>query len=190
MLLRLLKAMLFCIETFFTKIRWGKKLKFSGILRKRIDTQFIISGNSTLNIGNRVVFFRNVAISSVDNGDFCIGNNVVFNRNCIAICQKQITIGDNVLFGPGVTIYDHDHCFGANGVEKGFTTSPVTIEDHCWIGANCIILKGAHIGKGSVIGAGCVVKGEILPYSLVTADRTLKIRPLEERKKNQKKDDI
>jgi acetyltransferase-like isoleucine patch superfamily enzyme len=43
----------------------------------------------------------------------------------------------------------------------------VVIEDDVWIGANCIILRGVKIGKGSVIAAGSVVKGDISAYSVV-----------------------
>ncbi len=32
------------------------------------------------------------------------------------------------------------------------------IEDDVWIGANCVILDGVHIGRGSVIAAGSVVR--------------------------------
>jgi acetyltransferase-like isoleucine patch superfamily enzyme len=46
----------------------------------------------------------------------------------------------------------------------------VVIEDDVWIGANCIILSGAHIGKGSVISAGSVVSSEIPEFSIVAGN--------------------
>ena len=108
-----------------------------------------------------------------------VGNNVSFNRNCIVICRKEISIKDNVIFGPGVTIYDHDHKFSNEGILPGFNHGAVVIESGCWIGANVTILRNTHIGEGSVIGAGAIVKGDIPPHSIVKSDRTLSIIPIE-----------
>lgn len=104
-----------------------------------------------------------------------------FNRNCIVICRNEIQIEEEVIFGPGVTIYDHDHIFTDEGIQPGYKHGPVIIEKGCWIAANVTILRNTHIGEGCVIGAGAVVKGEIPPHSLVTSDRGLTIVPIEKR---------
>ena len=72
-----------------------------GLFHKRRDTQIIISKGKMI-IGKEVTFQRNVSLTSIG-GVLTIGNNVSFNRNCIIICRNEITIGDNVIFGPGVT---------------------------------------------------------------------------------------
>lgn len=82
------------------------------------------------------------------------------------------------MFGPGVTIYDHDHKFSVEGVKTDLNYGSVIIDDGCWIAANVVILRNTHIGEGCVIGAGTVVKGQIPPHSLVTSDRKLNIIPL------------
>jgi tetrahydrodipicolinate N-succinyltransferase len=41
------------------------------------------------------------------------------------------------------------------------------IGNDVWLGYNAVVLGGAHIGHGSVIGAGAVVRGVIPPYSVV-----------------------
>ena len=110
-----------------------------------------------------------------------IGSDVFFNRNCIAICRKEITIKDHVMFGPGVTIYDHDHIFSEEGILPGFKHGSVVIEEGCWIAANVTILRNTHIGEGCVIGAGAIVQGDIPPHSLVTSDRKLNIVPLKKK---------
>jgi len=45
-----------------------------------------------------------------------------------------------------------------SGIEKN---KDVTIGKNVWIGAQCIILKGAQIGNNSVIAAGSIVNGPI-----------------------------
>ena len=114
-------------------------------------------------------------------GILCIGDRVAFNRNCIVICRSEITIGDGVIFGPGVTIYDHDHIFTDEGILPGYWHGKVVIEEGCWIASNVTILRNTHIGEGCVIGAGAVVKGNIPPHSLVIGQRELSVIPIEKR---------
>ena len=113
--------------------------------------------------------------------EIIIGNNVSFNRNSICAAHKFISIGNNSSIGPNCCIYDHDHRFGKNGKEPGFKTDDVVIEENVWIGAGSIILRGTHIGKNSVIGAGCIIKGDIPPNSLVTQNREINIVELKEK---------
>ena len=138
--------------------------------------------NGIVQIGNHITVRDNVHLSAVSNGKIVIGSKTFINRNCIFVSRKEINIGNNVGFGPNVCIYDHDHCFDSNGKKEGYSLDSVVIEDNCWIGAGCIILKGTHIGKGCVVGAGCVVKGSVPSNSLVTMNRSLEIRRLEDRR--------
>lgn len=165
------------VTTIMSKIQYGNKLKVDGEFRKRKDTQIIISEKGKMQFGKGVLFQRNISLSSVE-GTLTIGTGVAFNRNCIVVCRKQITIGDHVIFGPGVTIYDHDHIFSDDGILPGYRCGSVVIDDGCWIAANVTILRDTHIGEGCVIGAGTVVKGDIPPHSIVTSDRNLNVIPI------------
>ena len=42
----------------------------------------------------------------------------------------------------------------------------IIIEDDVWIGANVVVLDGAILRRGSVVGAGSVVREELPPYSI------------------------
>ena len=99
-----------------------------------------------------------------------IGTNVFFNRNVFITARDSVTIGNDVLIGPNVVINSGNHNY-KNKVQpisqQGHSKAPIIIEDDVWIGANCIILKGVHIGKGAVVGAGCVVTKDVAPYSVV-----------------------
>ena len=144
-----------------------------GIQDLRFNTELVIKNNGHIILGKRTTAFNRVTLSA-NGGNLILGNNVFFNRNCIVVALQQIIIGDNCIFGPGVTIYDHDHKFNSNGVIHGeYNTTSVVIDNNCWIGANATILRGTHIGEGCVIGAGTVVKGDISPHSLVTNNREL-----------------
>lgn len=46
----------------------------------------------------------------------------------------------------------------------------IVVDEDCWIGARSILLRGAHIGRGCIIGAGSVVRGSIPPYSIAAGN--------------------
>ncbi|MBR3019132.1 MAG: acyltransferase [Clostridia bacterium] len=144
----------------------------------RPDTEILLRKGGKLSLGKNVCTYRGVTFS-VFGGVMRIGENVSFNRNNVIVCMKEISIGDGCAFGPNVVIYDHDHRFSDQGFSTNeYKCSPVVIEDHVWVGANSVILRGAHIGRGSVIGAGTVVHGSIPAYSLVKGKREMEVEPL------------
>jgi maltose O-acetyltransferase len=57
---------------------------------------------------------------------------------------------------------------------------PVIIEDDVWLGARVLLLPGARVGSGSVIGAGAVVSGEIPPMSVAVGNPARVVKRREE----------
>ena len=53
---------------------------------------------------------------------------------------------------------------------RGFS---VFIEEDCWIGSNVTILKGVHIGKHSVVGAGVIVYKDLPAHSLTVCKQNI-----------------
>lgn len=89
-----------------------------------------------------------------------ISNSIIYARNCVYI-------GEHVNIGAGCLITDSDH-HSLNYYERcilpvdyDVKSKPILIDDGAFIGANSIILKGVHIGKRSVIGAGSVVTKDV-----------------------------
>ena len=56
----------------------------------------------------------------------------------------------------------------------------IIIEKNCWIGMNCIIMKGVRIGKNTVIGAGSVVIKNCEENSVYAGNPAMRIRSIEE----------
>ena len=103
--------------------------------------------------------------------DIRIGNYVFLNSGTIIYSGNGVEIGDNVLIGPNCNIVPVNHAFICKSKiirEQGFMPSKggIIIEDDVWIGAGVTILDGAHIKKGSVIGAGSIVKAQTEEYSI------------------------
>ena len=100
-----------------------------------------------------------------------IGENTYANFNFTVLDCAAVTIGDNVFFGPNVSILTpvHPIRFEERNMfrkEDGQMTDreyakPITIGSNCWIAGNVTICGGVTIGEGSVIGAGSVVTRDI-----------------------------
>jgi 2,3,4,5-tetrahydropyridine-2,6-dicarboxylate N-succinyltransferase len=76
-------------------------------------------------------------------------NSMVDTWATVGSCAQ---IGANVHLGGGV---------GIGGVLEPPQAAPVIIEDDCMIFSRCIVVDGARVGQGSVLGAGCILSGTI-----------------------------
>ncbi len=104
-----------------------------------------------------------------------VGNHVYINFNFTVVDDYKVMIGNNVMFGPNVTIAVTNHPLHPElRREGGMYALPVVIEDDVWIGSGAIIVPGVTIGKGSVIGAGSVVTRNI-PANVIAVGNPCKV---------------
>lgn len=103
------------------------------------------------------------------------GDNVYANFNLTLVDDTYITIGNNVMIGPNVTLATAGHPIDPDRRLKAaqFNT-PITIGKNVWIGATCVVLPGVTIGDNSVIGAGSVVTKNI-PANVVAAGNPCRV---------------
>jgi acetyltransferase-like isoleucine patch superfamily enzyme len=91
-----------------------------------------------------------------------IGENFYSNYNCTILDCAKVTIGDNVMFGPNVSLFTAGHPVHFQprnaGLEYAF---PITIGNNVWIGGGVIVNPGVTIGDNVVIGSGSVVTKDI-----------------------------
>ncbi|XAS65619.1 sugar O-acetyltransferase [Pseudarthrobacter sp. So.54] len=96
-----------------------------------------------------------------------IGTNFYANFDCILLDGADITIGNNVLFGPRVSIYTTNHALDARERAAGACyAKPVHIGNNVWVGGGVTINQGVTIGDNAVIGSGSVVTRDVPPNSL------------------------
>lgn len=82
--------------------------------------------------------------------------------------RGRVVLGDDVTVGPRAMITAANYRFNdgqpvrANAMDE----KEIIIGDDVWIGAYAIILPGARIGTGAVIGAGSVVTGEVPAWAI------------------------
>jgi acetyltransferase-like isoleucine patch superfamily enzyme len=94
-----------------------------------------------------------------------VGNGVGFNGLVRLLLHEpaSIDIGAESLFAGNVdvTVSDMHPIFDLETEERINPARGVVIGEHCWIGQNSLILKGAKLGSGCVIGASSTVSGAI-----------------------------
>lgn len=128
--------------------------------------------------GTRIVIEEDVHIDAFvkikpagGQGDVRIGRRSFINAGVVIYSGNGVTIGEDVLIAANCTLAPVNHQFQARGskiVEQRFAPSRggIIIEDDVWIGANTVLLDGAVLRKGCVIGASSLVIGETEAYSI------------------------
>ena len=115
------------------------------------------------------------------------GKNFYMNFDCQLLDVAPIEIGDNVMFGPRVTVATPMHPFVSeeraistysDGVHDWEYARPVKIGDNVWVASSATICGGVTIGSDTVIAAGSVVTRDI-PSGVLAAGVPCKvIRPI------------
>lgn len=115
------------------------------------------------------------------------GKNFYMNFDCQLLDVAPIEIGDNVMFGPRVTVATPMHPFVADeriiseyedGVHDWEYSRPVKIGDNVWIAASATVCGGVSIGSDSIIAAGSVVTRDIPSGVLAGGVPCKVIRPI------------
>ncbi len=104
-------------------------------------------------------------------GDLLIGEHVVINSGCVLYTGQGITIGNHVAIAANCTLAPVNHAYQDKHRlirEQGFLPGKggIVIEDDVWVGANCVLLDGAVLRRGCVVGAGSIVRGELAAYTI------------------------
>jgi len=95
-----------------------------------------------------------------------IGQNVFINFDCTFLALGGITIEDEALIGPKVSLVTENHPLDPKE-RKGLIAKPIIIKKNAWIGANATILPGVTIGENAVVAAGAVVSKDVPDNAIV-----------------------
>jgi acetyltransferase-like isoleucine patch superfamily enzyme len=98
-----------------------------------------------------------------------IGDNVGISENTVLFVRGEISIGDDTIIGPGVTIIAENHLRSDPEVPirlQGTSRRGISIGRNVWVGAGALILDGVVIGDNATIAAGAVVNKDVPPNSV------------------------
>jgi len=104
-------------------------------------------------------------------GHLVIGTHVAINSGCVLYTGNGIQIGNDVAIAANCTFAPVNHAYSERQQlirAQGFLPSKggIVLEDDVWIGANCVLLDGAILRRGCVVGAGSIVRGELAAYTV------------------------
>jgi acetyltransferase-like isoleucine patch superfamily enzyme len=111
------------------------------------------------------------------NGEVHIGDYSTLVGAIICSNQKVI-IGDYVFIAHEVVLADNYAAIPASDASKpkpedsasSIEDPGIVIDENVWIGAGAIILSGAHIGTGAIIGAATTVDFQVPDYAVVVGN--------------------
>jgi len=90
------------------------------------------------------------------------GKNLFINYNCTIIDTAIVTIGDNCLFAPNVSLYTAGHPLHPVSRNSLYEfAKPINIGDNVWLGGGVTVLPGVTIGNNVVVAAGAVVTKDV-----------------------------
>ena len=104
-------------------------------------------------------------------GDVRIGAHTTINSGVVIYTGNGVDIGRHCAIAANCTFAPVNHEYHARDrriVDQGFMPSRggIVIEDDVWIGANVVLLDGAVLRRGCVVGAAALVRGEIPAYAI------------------------
>ena len=108
------------------------------------------------------------------------GDALLINFNVCILDRAPVTMGSNVMIGPGTMITTVGHPLSPKGRRAHLSQAkPVTIGDDVWIGGNVTVLPGVTIGDRAVIAAGAVVNHDVPADTLWGGVPARQLRELE-----------
>lgn len=154
---------------------WGAQVKIShnaklvidddvlintyGYPRGNRNSFFIINKNANVHLYNRAEIAYDNTFSVAPDAELKAGYFFT-GVGANIICRSKMTIGNNVMFGRDVCIFDSDyHDIYDMESNKINPDKEVVIGDNVWIGARSMVMKGSVIKEGAIIGANSTVTG-------------------------------
>ncbi len=134
----------------------------------RVSPSFVRNGLLRLfgaHIGKSLVY-RTVDI--YDPANLSIGNMSCIGPYVEIYCKDKIVIGDNSVISQRVYV-----CTASHDVQSpvmALTTKPISIGNGVWVASRAVILPGADLGNGSVVGAGAVVAKRVDEWTVVAGN--------------------
>ena len=106
-----------------------------------------------------------------------VGHRVFINQNCTLYDLAEISIGDDVMIGPNVSIITAGHPVAPSQRRAYVVGKPIR---NAWIAAGATIVGGVAVGENSVVAAGSVVTKDVPPNTLVGGNPARVIRSIGE----------
>jgi acetyltransferase-like isoleucine patch superfamily enzyme len=132
-----------------------------------------------LKVGHDTGLYNGTFFDLGPEGEVTVGNYCTLVGAIIAT-NGRVEIGDYTFIAHEVVIADHFVAVPPNtdGVwHYPRRETKIVIGTNVWIGARAVLLDGARIGEGAIIGAAAVVDFEVPPYTVAVGNPARILRP-------------
>lgn len=123
----------------------------------KAETHVRIEANAVWESNNGCGLFYNTVFEIKANAHFTSGYFTA-NGGSVIIVAKKMTFGEDVMLGRNIIVYDSDFHKVYNKNGQCSEPKEVVIEDHVWLTSNITVLKGARIGKDSLVTSQTLIR--------------------------------
>ncbi len=166
-------------------------------IKIKIGYNIEINNNGKIELGSNVSISKGCIISVKKNCSLFIDDNVFIGKDTEIDSRGKLLIGENTtiqsranifgdikifkncIFGPNVYLSSDKHTFFSRPYElinkqQNFLiekySSPIVVNEDCFIGINVFIRPGITIGRGCIVGANSNVTKDLEPYSIAVGN--------------------
>jgi galactoside O-acetyltransferase len=151
-----------------------------------IDVGVFLSGTKNISIGDYVWIDAGCRIEAML-GEISIGKRIHIGAYSIIAARQPVIIKDYVGISARVSIFSNsEHPMDGKRMSgpmvpeeyKAFHSKKIILEKDSFVGTGSVLLPGAHLGDGAVVGANSIVNKKISPYHIVVGPsaKTIGIR--------------
>lgn len=161
-----------------TAVAYWKQNELPGMGFASVGKHVFLSKSATFDHPERIHLGDQVRIDAysclIASQTIRIGSNVHFGTSVTINAAAEVTIGNYSGISAGTKIFTSDDDYGGDYLTgptvspdlTSITFAPVTIGEHCIVGANSVILPGAILNEGVAVGALSLVKGELKEWTV------------------------
>lgn len=125
---------------------------------------------SRIHISKRVRIFPGLRAECHGSGRLFIHENVAIGQNLHITAMGDLHIRSGTIISGGVMITDIDHEYrdpSKSVIDQPYINSTTDIGENCFLGFGVCIQAGTTLGKGCVVGANSVVRGEFPDHCVI-----------------------
>jgi acetyltransferase-like isoleucine patch superfamily enzyme len=141
----------------------------------------VASGGGIVFESGRRIYIDRGGLIRASGGNISFGAGLFINQGGMVVAHQSISIGREVMFGPGVCIFDSDHGteLGRGGFSsQGYNKASVIIANNVWLGAHAVVTKGSVVGENVVVAANSVARGLLIAGSVYAGVPAVRVKVL------------
>ncbi|MBO4909052.1 MAG: acyltransferase [Lachnospiraceae bacterium] len=146
----------------------NNRVEYDSSLSPNVRIEFV-GGDNRVKIGKNVVVNDGLYIGCSMSATVEIGSCCEMWRIALVASSSKITIGDDCLFSKKIKLMTHDghHIFDRATGKRLNYSKDITLGNQVWVGEDVLLLGGANIGDGSIIGAKCVTSSTFPDHVII-----------------------